>query len=82
MNIEFDENEEETRKTNQRIGEVMIDMKLITQKDLEDALIEQEINRRNGDDIMIGYQLIEMGKVTNMELMEVYRDYKRRLKKR
>tara|TARA_R100001594_G_scaffold58437_1_gene92399 strand:+ start:1882 stop:2130 length:249 start_codon:yes stop_codon:yes gene_type:complete len=82
MNIEFEENEEETRKTNQRIGEVMIDMKLITQKDLEDALIEQEINRRNGDDIMIGYQLIEMGKVTNMELMEVYREYKRRLKKR
>ena len=82
MNIEFEENEEETRRTNQRIGEVMVSMKLITQKDLEDALIEQEINRRNGDDIMIGYQLIEMEKITNMDLMEVYREYKRRLKKR
>lgn len=81
MNIEYEENEDETRKTNQRIGEVMIDIGLITQEDLEDALIEQEINRRKGDDIMIGYQLVEMEKITNIELMEVYREYKRRLKR-
>lgn len=81
MTIEYEENEEETRKTNQKIGEVMIDTGLISQEDLEDALVEQEINRRNGDDIMIGYQLIEMEIITNIDLMEVYREYKRRLKR-
>jgi hypothetical protein len=55
-------------------------MGLISQEELEDALVEQEILRRDGEEIMIGYILVEMEKITNMELIEVYREYKRRLK--
>jgi hypothetical protein len=80
MNIEYEENEEEIRETNQRIGEVIVSMGLISQEELEDALVEQEILRRDGEEIMIGYILVEMEKITNMELIEVYREYKRRLK--
>lgn len=79
MNIEYEDNEEETQRTNQKIGEVMIGMKLITREDLEDALIEQEIARRQGEEVMIGYMLVEMGVITNLQLIEVYREYKRRL---
>ncbi|QDP59037.1 MAG: hypothetical protein Unbinned6242contig1001_5 [Prokaryotic dsDNA virus sp.] len=80
MNIEYEENEEEIRKTNQRIGEVIVSMGLISQEELEDALVEQEILRRDGEEIMIGYLLIEMDLIKNIDLIEVYREYKRRLK--
>lgn len=79
MNVEFEDNEEETQRTNQMIGEVMIDMGLIGQDDLDDALVEQAFNRRNGDDMMIGYQLIEMELITNNDLIRVYKEYRRRL---
>ena len=80
MNISYESSEDDTRRTNQKIGEVMIEMGFITRKDLEDALIEQEDNRRQGEEIMIGYMLIEKGLITNLQLIEVYREYKLRLR--
>lgn len=79
MKVEFEDNEEETQRINQMIGEVMIDMGLINQDELDDALVEQALNRRNGNDMMIGYQLIEMELITNNDLMRVYKEYRRRL---
>ena len=80
MGVSFDENEDEIKETNQKIGEVMISLGLVSKDDLDDALIEQEIARRRGEEIMIGYVLVEMGVLTNVQLIEVYREYKRRLK--
>tara|TARA_B100000686_G_C16563599_1_gene849114 strand:+ start:659 stop:919 length:261 start_codon:yes stop_codon:yes gene_type:complete len=78
MNISYDDKDSD--ETNQKIGEVMISLGLVSKDDLDDALIEQEIARRKGEEIMIGYVLVEMGVLTNVQLIEVYREYKRRLK--